>query len=301
MSVDPYVQVPLEVLACADLEPSVRLVYAALLAHARGAAECFPSEATLAAAAGVSQRSVRRAVEKLAAVGWLAVVGAPPRHRRYRIGGPRVAGPAGPAPPPPAADPADKVDKLSKPDKLPASLSKPDKLPASLSKKPDTVSDGNGHFGQRKPANLAGEVHGLNEKTERQEGNRGASSMDVPNTGNARAREAAGEKRPLWTALAAALPGGAPHPHNLLGCRMWDEGIDGLLAEGVTPAEVPALVAAYRARMPRGAPTPPNLARYAPSLRVADAVPNEALRSAGADTVRQQIALAASRIRGGAP
>ncbi|WP_435233015.1 helix-turn-helix domain-containing protein [Micromonospora aurantiaca (nom. illeg.)] len=76
-STRPYVggavAVKAVLLASKDLRPNERLVLVALAAHSNGDGDAWPSVATIAEYAGVSTRTVQRALAKLVQLGRLAV------------------------------------------------------------------------------------------------------------------------------------------------------------------------------------------------------------------------------------
>ncbi|SBT51970.1 helix-turn-helix domain-containing protein [Micromonospora auratinigra] len=98
-STRPYVggaaAVKAVLLASKDLRPNERLVLVAIAAHTNGNGEAWPSVATIAEYAGVSTRTVQRALAKLVQLGRLAVrQAANVATRVYRLvtGQPAVSG-----------------------------------------------------------------------------------------------------------------------------------------------------------------------------------------------------------------
>lgn len=68
-----FVQIPTLVVRDATLSPSARLLYAVLLSYAWGEGRCFPSQETLAADLGTTDRTVRRAQDELLVKGLISI------------------------------------------------------------------------------------------------------------------------------------------------------------------------------------------------------------------------------------
>lgn len=69
----PFAMLGRGILERKDLSPTAKVVLAALLLYGRRTGRCFPAEATIAQAAGVSDRTVRRTLPELVRLGLIAV------------------------------------------------------------------------------------------------------------------------------------------------------------------------------------------------------------------------------------
>lgn len=75
-----------------DLSPKEKFVLVVLCRFADDAGRCYPSLPTLLGLTGFDVRTVRKAIEKLVANGWLSYVQAPGKKRQYTIASDRIKG-----------------------------------------------------------------------------------------------------------------------------------------------------------------------------------------------------------------
>lgn len=75
-----------------DLSPKEKFVLVVLCRFADDSGRCYPSLPTLLGLTGFDVRTVRKAIEKLVANGWLSYVQAPGKKRQYTIASARIKG-----------------------------------------------------------------------------------------------------------------------------------------------------------------------------------------------------------------
>lgn len=119
------------------------------------------------------------------------------------------------------------------------------------------------------------------------EGTEGANLSSARGESAAPALLLSAQEAALWRALAEHVPGGAPASGNAPACVQWRRDVRALIAEGVTPLEVPALVDQARQRWRDGEITPRALARNVPVLRH----PRERAPPKARQTLRDKIAM----------